>query len=730
MSPNSIPPRGASVLQRLRFAATKPALPNAPIPAGVLRVGLGIVAFLALCLIDVGCAGVSSGANSQLNNTPSTTSISGTISPAANGSGATVTLSGAPSAKTNADASGNFSFTGLGNGSYTITPSKSGFDFGPSSQTVAVNGSNITGISFTAAASSQSNGISGSISPASDGSGATIMLSGAASATTTADASGNYSFTALGNGSYTLSPSKPGFSFSPSAQTATVNGASVTGMNFTAATQSSSGIPASFFGMHVGSGYASEFPLQVGYGEFRNLGSGIAWWSINTCNSPQTSTSCQTNPAANSSFDFSQLDSLLANVKTDGVNDVLFTLAFTPSWASSAPPAGSTCSPTSNSCVLPPDINADGSGANAIWDNWVENIATHVNNSTWLQTHAHIKYWEPWNEVFVDNTINPPSAQDSVIATYAQLLRLTEDTRCLITGTGTIHNFPSADTSTSCSSYLSSLGLATVDSGAQIVMSSGSPHSGQVNQNLLYCNDSPVNDLGSTTSCTWSGGLNWMSNAVDIINFHLYVTDEEPEQDLPSGSVNNWIVKIKNSLSAADQMKPLWNGEGSCGIPANPTFPDHIWNDDYSRAAFVPRYVALLWSAGVKENFWYTYDASCPLWNGSSLTPAGMAWENTYTALLGATPVNNPFCSNVGTIWTCPFVGANGQAAELVWDAQYGPGGTTAPADCTTASNPLICGDTSYTVPAAYGNGWVDIEGTVHPFQVTVTVGAVPILVD
>ena len=52
-----------------------------------------------------------------------TYSISGTISP--NGSGTTVTLSGAASATTTADASGNYSFTGLANGSYTVTPSKS-----------------------------------------------------------------------------------------------------------------------------------------------------------------------------------------------------------------------------------------------------------------------------------------------------------------------------------------------------------------------------------------------------------------------------------------------------------------------------------------------------------------------------------------------------------------------------------------------------------------------------
>jgi parallel beta-helix repeat protein len=235
-----IQPRGMSLRPRQGFAPGNTALSHASITIRALSLGLGIVAFLALCLIDIGCAGISSGKSAPQNNAPSTStaSISGSISPAANGSGATLTLSGAASATTTADASGNYSFTGLGNGSYTITPSKTGFNFGPSSQTATVNGSNVTGINFTAAStSSPSYGISGSISPAADGSGATVTLSGAASATTTADASGNYSFSALGNGSYTITPSKSGFSFSPPSQSETVNGADISGVNFAASAE-------------------------------------------------------------------------------------------------------------------------------------------------------------------------------------------------------------------------------------------------------------------------------------------------------------------------------------------------------------------------------------------------------------------------------------------------------------------------------------------------------------
>jgi hypothetical protein len=494
-------------------------------------------------------------------------------------------------------------------------------------------------------------------------------------------------------------------------------------------------IPASFFGIH--SSHAG-FPVKVKYGNFRNLGSGLAWWHINTCNPPHSPADCRSNPAANSSFNFDGLDAILAQVKAAGANDVLFTLAYTPEWAAASVPPKGTCAIPRSGCILPPDINSDGSGANAVWDNWVENIAARVNNPTWLKTHAHIKYWEPWNEVFSDLTISGCCSPQSSTGTYAQHLRLTEDTRCLTGGTGTIHNYPSAGSSTTCASYLSAHGYSAIDPSAQIVLSSQAPgdaRSGWIRffQNYFYCSNNPKKDLGSTTSCTWSGGLNWMSAAVDILNFHLYTDEEQPEADLPIGSANNWVGAIKGVLSAADRTKPLWNGEGSCGTPPSRN-PKHIWGDSYSMAGYVPRYAALLWSAGVTASFWFMYDTTevpfCPLWDGRSLTPAGVAWNTTYNWLVGAAPVNTPFCSNAGTTWTCPLIEANGKPAELVWDSQYGTGGRTAPANCASAANPLICGSTAFTVPAAYSAGWIDVGGTSHPHTSTVTIGAVPILLE
>ena len=166
-----------------------------------------------------------------LNVPPTTYSISGTIS-GPGGNGATVTLGGASSGSTTADASGNYTFAGLTGGSYTVAVSKSGFVYSPATANVTINAANVTGVNFTSVA--QSFSISGTINGA-GGNGATVTLGGASTATATADASGNYTFTSLINGAYTVTPSKTGFVFTPASQNVTVNGADATGTNFNSA---------------------------------------------------------------------------------------------------------------------------------------------------------------------------------------------------------------------------------------------------------------------------------------------------------------------------------------------------------------------------------------------------------------------------------------------------------------------------------------------------------------
>ncbi len=77
-------------------------------------------------------------------------SLSGTINPTAAGNGAAVVLSGAASASATADNAGNYTFAGLPNGSYMVTPKHTGYAFTPGNQSATVSGANITGVNFTA----------------------------------------------------------------------------------------------------------------------------------------------------------------------------------------------------------------------------------------------------------------------------------------------------------------------------------------------------------------------------------------------------------------------------------------------------------------------------------------------------------------------------------------------------------------------------------------------------
>jgi hypothetical protein len=158
-----------------------------------------------------------------------TFNISGAIS-GPGGAGTTVNLSGAETSSTTADASGNYSFAGAINGTYTVTPNQAGVSFTPSSRSVTVSGSTLSGVNFTAVVTNPLS-ISGTIT---NGAGATVTLGGAASATTTANASGNYSFTGLLGGTYSVIPAASGLIFTPSAQNVTLSGSSATNVNFQA----------------------------------------------------------------------------------------------------------------------------------------------------------------------------------------------------------------------------------------------------------------------------------------------------------------------------------------------------------------------------------------------------------------------------------------------------------------------------------------------------------------
>lgn len=80
-------------------------------------------------------------------------SISGTVRSGGLGlSGVSVTLSGAADQSTTTDTGGNYSFSWLSDGDYSITPDKAGYAFTPQEQEVTVGGADVTGQDFAVSA--------------------------------------------------------------------------------------------------------------------------------------------------------------------------------------------------------------------------------------------------------------------------------------------------------------------------------------------------------------------------------------------------------------------------------------------------------------------------------------------------------------------------------------------------------------------------------------------------
>ncbi len=77
--------------------------------------------------------------------------------------------------------------------------------------------------------------ISGTVTPAVGGAGTTLTLTGASIESTIADALGDYTLANLTSGSYTVTPSKPGFTFVPASRLTFVAAGSVSAVDFSAA---------------------------------------------------------------------------------------------------------------------------------------------------------------------------------------------------------------------------------------------------------------------------------------------------------------------------------------------------------------------------------------------------------------------------------------------------------------------------------------------------------------
>ncbi|HYG76614.1 MAG TPA: Calx-beta domain-containing protein, partial [Planctomycetota bacterium] len=167
------------------------------------------------------------------NNVPTYT-ISGEITGVAAGTAVTVT-DGYRTTTSYRSGQGSsaktvYSLSGVPAGTWTLRAYMTGTSFSPSgwSNPLTISGST-TGKNFAADATVKYS-ISGTVTDLGSGLSGVSVSTGAASATS--DPNGGYYIGGLSNGTYTVTPSKSGFSFTPANRSVTINNANSTGQNF------------------------------------------------------------------------------------------------------------------------------------------------------------------------------------------------------------------------------------------------------------------------------------------------------------------------------------------------------------------------------------------------------------------------------------------------------------------------------------------------------------------
>jgi hypothetical protein len=442
--------------------------------------------------------------------------------------------------------------------------------------------------------------------------------------------------------------------------------------------------PAPFFGFSWNDTNSLSWP-DVSYGMQRFWDSpSMQWPDINT---------------ASGVFDFTQLDSDLSLAYSKGTMLSLYTLSRTPPWATSAP-NDTSCSNTTGmgsgngECDPPIDLNTDGSGTNAIWKAWITAIATHVNSSGYTASHAHIKYWEIWNE---------PDTMHFWTGSFAQLARLTEDANCIITGRGVIHENGDG-TATPCTA-------TPIDPTAQIVMSSAHAKGGALTygQNELYCNNTsgiPSYEMPCPNP------PNAIASAVDIINFHMKPGNETgdncpaPTPCTPESALQWYFSNILGILQPAELAKPLWNGEAQYST----TGFINAYTDPDMAASFMPRFYLLNWTLGLNGMAWYYANSS------AEPDEAVTAYEQTYNWLVDATLVTP--CAAIGSVWSCT-ISNSGTQYLIMWDTSQ----SCANGLCTTKNQTVASQWTQYRDMTTASSA-ITISGGVVP------VGIKPVLLN
>jgi hypothetical protein len=437
----------------------------------------------------------------------------------------------------------------------------------------------------------------------------------------------------------------------------------------------SGAVPTTFVGVSVNNSCPScvNYPFNpTDFGVIRLWDTGNTSWP-------------EMQPLPTDALNFTNLDRVLQDAYHNSTNNQavgMYTFGQVPQWASNNSDA--TCVYGAGTCDPPSDLNVDGTGADLYWRTFISTLAVHLNFLNHSGGYAPVKYFEVWNEIDRSNTLTYDMATSdrSYNGTDAQLLRMLEDMKCILTGSGTIHNYPSVSLSTACSITKWSTS-GTQISGAKFLSPSSHAQGTSVDvlksigvvQNFLYCNDINL----PLTNCNWKG-LNWGASAVDIINFHMKPGNEFPIGTDPESTMKTEYLAATSILKSPEQTKPFWNGEaGYSGNSPNawdPKSGDVDLSIDYvQQAAFVARYMLVQWSLGIQNFDWYQWDKGSNLESGGTTTDAGIAYSTVASWMIGST-MGTSGCANVSgytdpagtqTLWSCTLTQGS-WTGEVFWD--------------------------------------------------------------
>ncbi len=459
-----------------------------------------------------------------------------------------------------------------------------------------------------------------------------------------------------------------------------------------------------YFGMHLNSTNApwpyyivggSRQPLP--FASQRLWAAGVDWAEVNTASDVFNWTGAPQN-----------MDTWMSEGQAHPPVDMLYTLAYTPNWASSEP-NDTTCSNASREgggeCDPPLDLNSDGSGTNAIWIAWVT-AAAQYSKAEKDAGAPGFSYYEIWNEFNSSVSWNPK------YATTQQLVRMEQDARCVVEGPP-----PSIPNGCTVNGSVFPSGTA-IDPTAKIV--TPSPVGAAAGNNLGQV----ASSLATYFSTQVPAGTGYFGGSFsDAIGFHGYVGTATAvgANAVPCPTPENVNIVMADLSSTLAQFptitagKPLFNTEGGWSQA-----PSEGFTDPARQAAFLPRYLLLQESDNVSRVYWFAWDSKTDssLYDDSTgqTTPAATAYAEVNQWTQGATV--SQACTAKGTVWTCGFTRSGGYSAVAVWDAGQ---------DCTTSS--------CLTPTAFPATGYVDyrdVAGNVTQLNgaSSVQVGAQPILLE